>query len=123
MTRKKPLGGPTLKTVKRLFATSGNQCAYPNCEVPVDDPHTGAILVDICHIKGQKPGAARYDPSQTAEERHGFDNLLLLCKNHHKVVDDAPGAFSVEYLQKLKREHAAKHPVGIEPSDEIAHAL
>ncbi len=29
------MGSPKIATIKRLFAVSNNQCAYPGCEVPL----------------------------------------------------------------------------------------
>jgi len=34
-------------------------------------------------------------------------NLILLCKLHHKEVDDRPNDFTIEELRRIKREHAA----------------
>jgi hypothetical protein len=66
-------------------------------------------VCEVCHIKGEKPTAARYDTAQSDEQRHGFDNLILLCNVHHKVVDDDEEAYTVERLTRMKAEHEAKH--------------
>ena len=100
---------PSQATVKRLFAVSGNRCAFPNCPTPLIDLTSGTVVGEICHIKASKPGAPRYDPLQTAKERHGFDNLLLLCNVHHKIVDDDALAYTVERLILMKNEHEARH--------------
>jgi hypothetical protein len=47
----------------------------------------------------------RYDPEQTAAARHAYENLILLCSNHHVVVDDDPEAYTVERLIKMKNDH------------------
>jgi hypothetical protein len=49
-----------------------------------------------------------YDPTQPTVERHGYDNLILLCAVHHKVVDSDPGTYSVEWLRKMKLDHEAQ---------------
>lgn len=59
----------------------------------------------ICHIKAKSENGARYDPLQTAAERHGYENLILLCGRHHDVIDDDPDAYTVEYLRRLKLQH------------------
>lgn len=100
---------PSRPTMKRLFAVSGNLCAFPKCSTPLVDPQSGSIVGEICHIKGEKPGAARYDPSQTNEQRHGFDNLILLCNVHHKIVDDDDTAYTVECLLQMKQQHESRH--------------
>src|SRR5262245_37125205 len=100
---------PSRPTVKRLFAVSGNRCAFPKCPTPLVDPQSGSIVGEVCHIKGDKPGAARYDPNQSSEDRHGFDNLLLLCNVHHKVIDDDEAAYTVERLVEMKKDHETRH--------------
>ena len=73
-TRRDPTG-PSLPTIKRLFARSGDRCAFPRCvEVIV---HESTVVGKISHIKAANPGGPRYDPQQTAAERHGYDNLVL----------------------------------------------
>jgi hypothetical protein len=99
---------PSRPTVKKLFTFSGNLCAFPKCKMPVVYPGTDSIVCEICHIKGEKPTAPRWDASQTDEERHGFDNLILLCGVHHKVIDDDEDAYTVERLRKMKADHEAK---------------
>jgi hypothetical protein len=94
---------PRLPTVKRLFAVSKNRCAFPTCPAPLVDP-SGTIVGHICHIKGKRNGP-RYDGSQTDEDRHGFENLILMCSPHHKVVDSDATKYSVKALQEMKREH------------------
>lgn len=102
------LASPTHRDVKRLFALSGNRCAFPKCQTAIAE---GTSLVgEICHIKADKPDGPRYDPAQTDEERQSFDNLILMCANHHKVVDDDEESYSVERLRKLKAEHESHAP-------------
>ena len=63
---------------------------------------------EICHIKAANLSGPRYDPRQTAVQRHGYDNLLLLCANHHTIIDDDPEAYTVKRLMKMKTDHEAK---------------
>ena len=95
--------GPSLPTIKRLFAHSGNRCAFPRCTAALFEGATG--IGEVCHIKAENPGGPRYDPQQTPAERHGYDNLILMCANHHTVIDDDEEAYTVERLLKLKAEH------------------
>jgi len=100
---KSDLTRPTDATIKRLFARSGNRCAFPKCtgEIVLGDTLVGKI----CHIKAARPGGPRYDPNQTAAERHGYDNLILLCGTHHTVIDDDEEAYTVDRLVKMKIDH------------------
>jgi len=94
---------PTPADTKRLFALSGNRCAFPRCRTPV--VQDGTLVGRVCHIKAASPGGKRFDPEQTPIERHGFDNLILLCANHHAVIDDDLIAYTVERLLKMKGDH------------------
>ncbi len=67
------------------------------------------MVGEICHIQAARPDGPRYDPHQSAGERHGYDNLVLLCANHHKVIDDDPVAYSMERLRQIKSDHEAHH--------------
>ena len=41
----------------------------------------------------------------SATERDKYSNLILLCRNHHKIVDDQVSAYSVERLHEMKDAH------------------
>lgn len=88
---------PSQSTVRRLFAVSGNCCSYPDCtsSLIADD---GAVLGEICHIRARNEGGARFDASLTKAERHSFENLMLLCRNHHRIVDTRDAEHTVEML-------------------------
>jgi hypothetical protein len=95
---------PAEKVIKRLFAMSGNVCAFPECVGLVAQP-SGTITAEICHIRAQYPGGPRFNSAQSEIERQAFENLILLCGEHHKVVDAEPVLYTVELLERMKTEH------------------
>jgi hypothetical protein len=95
---------PTNQTIKRLFARSGNTCAFPGCRIAIVED-SGIITGEICHINAQSPNGPRYDPNQTDEQRHGYDNLILLCDRHHKIADAQPNIYDVQALKEMKSIH------------------
>jgi hypothetical protein len=97
------LTGPTTATIKRLFALSGNRCAFSKCASTLIDGKK--VVGRICHIKARNEGGPRFDPNQTPVERHEYDNLILMCGRHHDVIDDDEDAYTVEYLHRLKAKH------------------
>lgn len=111
----------TQTTIKKLFALSGNMCAFPGCSQKMIE---GDVVVGtICHIEAAEPGGQRYNPNQSDEERRSVHNLILLCPTHHKITDDI-AAFPVSVLQRMKAEHEAKyqeHPLEI--SDQLVEHL
>ncbi len=114
---------PSLPTIKRLFAVSGNECAFPNCTNSLVDSASGKVTGRMCHIKGKRPGTARYDASQSDEERNAFENLLLMCPIHHDVVDSDLESYTVGRLQRIRAEHEALNVAGSEVSDDAALQL
>jgi hypothetical protein len=104
------MGAPTDRDVKRLFAASGNRCAFPKCDLAIAG-EDNSLIGEICHICGNRPNSARYDTNQSDLERHAFENLILLCANHHKVIDDDEESYPVARLRKMKAVHEAKHLV------------
>lgn len=114
---------PNLKIVKRLFANSGNQCAFPNCISPMVNAQ-GIVIGEICHITANKSGGPRFEPSQTDDERNAYDNLILLCGSHHKIVDDQPDSYDVDSLLKMKMIHETmKKPMNSDDSEFYADLL
>ena len=104
---KRPSGVPSAWTIKRLFALSGNRCAFPECGIPMVDD-TGTIQGVVCHIKAARPKGPRYDASQAQSDRRGFNNLVLMCSVHHKRIDNPANNYSVEQLQQIKATHEAR---------------
>ncbi|GAB6434804.1 MULTISPECIES: hypothetical protein [Bacillus] len=94
---------PTPSTIKRLFALSGNQCAFPNCKNKLVEGKK--VTGKICHIKARSEGGPRYDPDQDTDERRGFDNLILMCPIHHDVIDSDVESYTVDRLIDIKKNH------------------
>ena len=101
------MGRITEKTQKKLYALSGNRCAFPDCENPIIEK-SGTVVGETCHIKAKNKGGPRFDVNQSDEERHSYENLILLCRMHHRTVDDNPGIYSDELLPEMKKLHEAK---------------
>lgn len=105
----------SITVIKTLFGASPNVCSYRGCDEKLTDPGWKEVNAEIAHICGERPGAARYDPSMSDEERNGFDNLLLLCPKHHKLIDRLdPGGHPVELLREMKAR-SAEHGVLARP--------
>lgn len=117
------MGQPSIPTVKRLFAVSGNRCAFPGCRSPLVESTNGKVIGKVCHIKANNPGGPRYDFSQSDEERQSFENLIILCSIHHDVIDSDVESYTVERLCEIKTKHEATQHRQPELSDELAKQL
>jgi hypothetical protein len=94
-------------TLKRLFALTGNRCAFPECGHDVVNQH-GDLIAEVCHIEAAEEGGERFNPDQTDEERRAFDNLIVLCPTHHTTTDNVD-EYPVERLREMKRQHEERH--------------
>lgn len=98
------MSGPTTRTVKRLFAFSANMCAFPDCGRAIVQPD-GVVTGEICHIASPNKKGPRYDPTVTEEAVHAFENLILLCERHHKIVDWNTPTYTRDFLREMKAAH------------------
>jgi hypothetical protein len=106
----------TSGTEKALFRMAAGTCYFPKCDTPIitEVNDTPIVGVEIAHIRGAEPGAARYEPGMTDEERRAFSNLILLCTLHHKYVDRLAAAeHPVEVLEEWKRENEPSEGLGV----------
>jgi hypothetical protein len=108
---------PSESTVKKLFALSRNLCAFTRCSTHIVDPLSGALTGQICHIKARSLKGPRYDEKQTDEARCAFANLIVLCRNHHGIVDDRPATFTVELLNDMKEMHERNGNIELSQED------
>ena len=100
-------GNPTPSTEKTLIAIARGRCEFRDCTN--DIVANQKFLGEIAHIAAVAPGGPRYDKHLSTEQIRKIDNLLLLCPNHHNIIDNSPEIFSTESLQKIKKEHEEKY--------------
>lgn len=89
--------------IKKLYAKSGNCCAFPGCHCILVKGESD--VGEICHIEGLNPESARYNPHLEDEKANCIDNLILLCSNHHNLIDQNVSVYTVKCLKKMKDEH------------------
>jgi len=97
----------TDKTRKVLWGRSGNLCAFCKAHLVVDasEVDSESVVGDECHIISGAPNGPRHDPALALGEIDGLANLILLCRIHHKLVDDQPETFTASTLRQLKANH------------------
>ncbi|MGQ0661529.1 HNH endonuclease [Sphingosinicella sp.] len=79
------------------------------------------ILGEMAHICGDRPGANRYDPNQTQQQRDDYENLVLLCPTHHRLIDrrENEARYPVKWLHEAKAEHEAFVRVRLNDEPEV----
>lgn len=97
----------TDKTRKILWGRSGNRCAICKHELVVNATASDdeSVVGDECHIVSSRPNGPRHDPSCPCEKLDAYDNLILLCRVHHKMVDDQDDTYSVDILRQMRANH------------------
>lgn len=93
----------TEQTLKKLFGLSANQCSFPGCTKSLVNENN-ALDSNICHIEGANPGSQRYRSDMHDRERADYENLILLCVQHHNETNDVK-KYTNDVLKKMKREH------------------
>ncbi len=94
----------TSKTRKILWARSGNKCAICQKDLIINSSTTNTIVGEECHIISKKDDGPRGDSSAQIEY-DGYDNLILLCLVHHKIIDENENDYPIEKLKKIKNKH------------------
>jgi hypothetical protein len=100
------------KETKLLCLQSKGICAFPNCGksliqdgTNLDEP---VVTGEIAHIVAYEPGGPRGDSSFPEEERNKHTNLILLCGDHHKLIDSQVNTYSIPVLREMKRAHETR---------------
>ena len=98
-----------LKAHKLLWGRSGKKCAFEDCrnELIADETETDdeSIIGDEAHIVAKSINGPRGESTLTEEERDKYDNLILLCRKHHKIIDDQFNFYTTSTLIEIKKKH------------------
>jgi HNH endonuclease len=101
----------TEKSIKLLWSNAAGRCSFTDCEerLTVEQAANSApyTLGEMAHIKGEREGSNRYDKAQTTEQRDSYENLILLCPNHHTLIDkpENENIYTVDVLTEMKIAH------------------
>lgn len=97
--------------LKILWAKAAGRCAMQDCRKPLiaeasDDVASKNVLIgENCHIVAESEGGPRGASKLTSEDRDRYPNLILLCRNHHRIIDQDPSAWPIELLHQIKADH------------------
>lgn len=97
------------RTKQILWGKAGATCSFPGCQrhlVRNATPEDREVVVgEMAHIVGQSKGGPRAEMSVPGGNVDGYDNLILLCHEHHELVDQQPNTYPVEKLRQYKTDH------------------
>lgn len=109
---------------KIVALASGGICAFPECGrglVNREAGSDGTVVGEIAHIVAEQRQGPRGRVEMSDDERNRAANLLLLCSEHHTVVDRNPHVFSVHVLQQMKADHEKRIATAMERKQPPAH--
>jgi hypothetical protein len=94
----------TGRTHKILWIKAGGRCSICRAQLVTEGTDTDApsVFGEEAHIVGQSPNGPR---AGNIPDVDSYANLILLCRIHHKQVDDQVGRYTVERLKEIKRQH------------------
>jgi len=111
--------------VLELWTRSGGRCEFHGCnEYLLEDELTTnqAKLADIAHIVARSANGSRGEDPMPLTERNKFENLMLACTTHHRMIDNKRLAdhFPKELLMQYKQDHEARirHLTNMKPEHE-----
>lgn len=82
MTKRKSIKSDTYRV---LYARSGNKCAFPGCSTPIFEDNN-QLTGECCHIEAYSKGGPRYNALLSDDDKNSYDNLILMCSRHHKLL-------------------------------------
>lgn len=96
-------------TVRRdLWFNAHGRCAMCNKPLYRDGlTMMNVNLSEYAHIIADSSNGPRGDKELSKDLAKEPSNLILLCKDHHKLIDDAGGVekYGIELLRKIKKDH------------------
>ncbi len=94
------------KVRMKLWAVSGGRCELCN-RLLYSDIHYGydGNFGEMAHIHAVSEGGPRHKVGMTREEKNRIENLMLLCEEHHHMIDSNPENYSDGTLMQRKRQH------------------
>jgi|GEM_PF-1169248 len=100
----------SLKDQKILWARAAGRCSFRQCgeELIVNKTKLDPAVMtgEMAHIIGRsKKGPRGLALPIDKDLRDSYENAILLCEKHHKIVDGQRNTYTVEILQQMKEEH------------------
>ncbi len=96
------------RDIHKLIADSGGRCNFPGCgEKVIYEYEDGTFvkIVEFCHIIGESTGGPRGHPKESELMKKDPENIILLCANHHKIIDNNVDEYPVDTLKQMKANH------------------
>ena len=96
-------------TIRTLWGKAAGRCEYEGCnKLLYQDDVTSEDInrAFVAHIVAASPGGERGDEDQSAQLSDDIENLMLLCHEHHRLIDhERAEEHGVDRLRAMKKKH------------------
>jgi SMODS-associated and fused to various effectors sensor domain len=93
----------------RLFVQAGGRCEFDSCNRYLLEHHSTSTAGNFgqqAHVVAFKTRGPRGTEENRPTDINGFDNLMLLCGQCHRLIDEEePEKYPVGVLKKFKADH------------------
>jgi hypothetical protein len=110
-----------------LWAKSAGRCEFDGCNKPLWRDGLTQIemnFADVAHIIGDSSDGPRGDVILSPEYCNDGSNLMLMCLEHHRMIDQITSVYTDETLRHMKKVHEERieRLTAIKP-DKTSHVL
>lgn len=103
-----------------LLVRAGGHCEFDGCDRYLLEHHvtlTEGNFSELAHIVAFQPGGPRGRSGKRPPDINDANNLMVLCPDCHKLIDDNPKRFTRRTLQAYKKRHEdhIRHVTGLSP--------
>ena len=104
---------PSTAVQRELGARSGGVCYYPGCgQILYRDPSVyweSVNLGELAHNVASSSNGPRGDIKRSGDLSDDPENLLMLCRQHHKTAD----ALAIEYREQTLAHWKSRHEAAV----------
>ena len=109
----------------QLFVRAGGRCEFDGCnKYLLEHPLTltEGNFAEVAHVVAFKPDGPRGKAGVRPTNINDAGNLMLLCPQCHKLVDDHPAEYSRRTLEEYKQRHESRicHVTGLGPDQKTS---
>ncbi len=110
-------------TKLKLWVLSGGRCEFSGCNNYIW--RDGLTLqednfAEMAHIIAQSSDGPRGNKKLSLQQAIDFENLIMLCPYHHKLVDKKnKNKYPVELLKRYKQKHEARIKNQTDAGDDV----
>lgn len=102
-----------------LWGRAAGRCEFEGCNKALSwnsNTKDTANIADVAHIIGFSKDGPRGEEELSKELAKDIDNLMLLCKEDHKNVDENKEKYNNELLRQFKESHECRVGIATEIS-------